>query len=457
MSGKDEKKEKLIESFAEDILNSLPDGVFTVDLEWKIRFFNSAAEQITGVPRKEAIGQICRDVFRSNLCDANCALKQSIAQGQAVTRKPVYIINSSGERIPISITAAPLYKKDGTVVGGVESFKDMTTEETLKKEIAARYSFHDMVGKSPIMQQIFKMLPDVALSDSNVLITGKTGTGKELLARAIHNLSNRKEKPFIALNCGAVPGELMESELFGYRKGAFTGAVSDKPGRFQLANSGTLFLDEIGELPLPLQVKLLRVIEDGLIEPLGAVKAERVDVRLIAATNRDLKKMVLTGTFREDLFYRLNVIRITLPELKSRREDIPILVEHFIKKFNVLKRKRIKSVSKEAMKVLLQYEFPGNVRELENAIEYAFVLCHGDVIELGHLPPEMQLKEKQEQPASGNGLKLNDAKREALIKALKITGGCIGEAAKILGVHRVTVQRWMKKWGIKSEYKEKDA
>jgi len=454
------KTRPLLEAYAADILDSLADGVFTVDLDFRIQSFNSAAERITGISRKEAVGQNCRDVFHSNICDAHCALKRSIQKNEAVTGSPVYFINAYGERVPISISAAPLKDGAGNLVGGVESFRDLTEIEHLRKQLKDSDSFEKMIGKSAVMQNMFRILPDIAMSDSTVLIFGRTGTGKELLARAIHHLSHRSDGPFVAVNCGAIPETLVESELFGYKKGAFTGAVSDKIGKFVQAHEGTFFLDEIGELPPVLQVKLLRVLEDGLVEPLGGTSGRSVNIRLVSATNQDLLSMVNSGRFREDLYFRLNVVPLRLPELKERREDIPLLTDHFIATFRALKGREVSGISPSALDILLRYDFPGNIRELENIIEYAFVLCHGGLIQPEHLPHHLHPEENEaegdttEHPKKSAG-GLEDARRLAIVTALKKTRGKITQAARELGIDRGTLRRHLKRLNIDAQmYKD---
>ena len=308
-------------------MDSIADGVFTIDLNKNVTSFNKAAEKITGIPRDQAIGQKCFDVFHSNICQTSCALEKTMKTGRELIDIKVNILNTKGEQIPVSISTAVLRDNKGNIIGGVETFRDLSALEELKKEITRHYTFEDIISKNHKIQKIFDVLPDIAESDSTVLIQGPSGSGKELFARAIHNLSPRKKGPYIAVNCGALPDSLLESELFGYVKGAFTDAKKDKPGRFALAEGGTLFLDEIGELSLNLQVKLLRVLQEKEYEPLGGTKSIKANVRIIAATNRNLAELLSQGAFREDLYYRINVIKIELPPLSQRREDIPYLVD----------------------------------------------------------------------------------------------------------------------------------
>lgn len=429
------------------ILDSINEGVFTVNPGWRITAFNRAAERITGVPREVAIGQPCCEVFRASICETRCALRSTMDTGQPVVNSTAYILNQHGRRIPIRISTALLKDDTGQVVGGVETFQDLTQVEQLKKELQARYTFEDIVGRSPAMTRLFDILPQIAESSSTVLLEGASGTGKELFARAIHNLSGRKRKPFVAVNCGALPDTLLESELFGYKAGAFTDAKRDKPGRFVLAQGGTAFLDEIGDISNAMQVRLLRVLQERVVEPLGAVEAVPVDVRVVAATNKDLAQLVSDGVFREDLYYRIRVIHLKLPSLKQRREDIPLLVDHFVSKFNHLQGKDIAGVSEEVMGRLLEHPFPGNVRELENVVEHAFALCRGGLIELNHLPPELRPSDSVRH-APTEPLSLEAMERLLITEALDRRKGNRKQAAADLGIDTSTLYRKIQRLNI---------
>ncbi len=373
----------------EAIMQSIADGVFTVDREWNVTFFNKAAESITGIPASEALGRKCWEVFRSSLCDGNCALEECIGHSLTISGKSIFIVRADGTRVPVSISAAPLRSASGELIGGVETFRDLTDITLLRKEVESTYSFEDIIGKSPALSRLFAILPQIAQSNATVLITGESGTGKERIARALHHLGTRSDAPFTAVNCGALPESLLESELFGYKAGAFTDAKRDKPGRFRLAQGGTIFLDEIGDLPHAVQVKLLRVLQERTYEPLGSVAPEHTDARIIAATNADLEARVRDERFRQDLFYRLNVVRLHLPPLRERTGDIPLLITHFIRKLNTLQDKAILGVSEDVLAVLMRHDFPGNVRELENIIEFAFILCGSGFIQMEHLPDSL--------------------------------------------------------------------
>jgi PAS domain S-box-containing protein len=436
------------ERTTETILNSVADGVFTVDEDWRITTFNRAAEQITGVPRTEAIGRRCCDVFRASICENECALKEMLHSGRPIVNKAIYILDADGRRTPISISAAALKDANGDTIGGVETFRDLSLVEELRKELEGKYTFADIVGRSSAMRQLFDLLPQIADSNSTVLIEGASGTGKELVARALHSLSPRRDKRFVAINCGALPDTLLESELFGYKAGAFTDARHDKPGRLAIADGGTVLLDEIGDISPAMQARLLRVLQERVFEPLGSVEPVKVDVRVVAATNRDLSRLVKKGTFRQDLFYRINVIRMKLPELRDRREDIPLLVGRFVSKFNRLQKKDVAGVSKDALAVLMEHDYPGNVRELENVIEHAFVLCRGGLIEPHHLPPSIR-GQTEIKPQRGKGaLSLKALEAMHITDAIRRHGGNRTAAARELGIDPSTLFRKIKSLNV---------
>jgi PAS domain S-box-containing protein len=426
------------------ILESISDGVFTVDHDWRITSFNRAAEEITGIDRHEALGKPCSEVLRSSMCEVDCALRQTLQTGMPVINRSAYIIDAEGRRIPISVSTALFRDAAGNVVGGAETFRDLSEVEELRKELEGRFQVGDLLSRSPAMRRIFDLLPAVAAGTSTVLIQGDTGTGKELLARAIHGLGPRKDKPFIAVSCGALPDTLLESELFGYKAGAFTGADKNKPGRFALAEGGTLLLDEIGEISPALQVRLLRVLQEKTYEALGATKPSRMDVRIIAATNRDLALLVKKGIFRRDLFYRLHVVCLNLPPLRSRKEDVPLLIEHFIARFNRLQGKCISGVSPDVLAILMAHHWPGNVRELENLIECAFVLCPQGLIEIKHLPEDFIAQA----PVVESPAKLTPTKKlvetQVIRDALKRNHYNRLAAARELGIHKSTLFRKIK-------------
>ena len=429
------------------ILDSVNEGVFTVDLEWKLTSFNRGAEKMTGITRNEAVGRPCYEVLRANICEKECAIQRTITSGKPVVNATAYIINRRGKRIPVRLSTALVKDAGGNVVGGVETFQDLTQIEELQKELEGKYTLEDIIGRSPVMKKIFAILPQIAQSSSTVLLHGASGTGKELFARAIHNLSDRKGKRFVPVNCAALPDTLLESELFGHKAGAFTDAKRDKPGRFTLADGGTIFLDEIGDVSPGMQVRLLRVLQDQMIEPLGSIKPTPVNVRVIAATNKNLRKLIKQGRFREDLYYRIRIIQLDLPLLRDRREDIPLLIDRLIRKFNIRFGKNIAGISDAVMKILMDYDYPGNVRELENIIEHAFILCRGGLIEVHHLPMEMR-GIPQETTSSIMNMSLREMEIYMIREALHRYNGSRKKTAEQLGIDLSTLYRKIKKFVI---------
>ena len=445
-------------AFYRTILESISDGVFTVDGDWRITWFNAAAERITGIPRQEAIGRFCHEVFRSSLCERHCALRETLESGRPVVQRSGYIVNAEGRSIPVTVTTAVLRDQQGKVQGGAELFRDLSELDGLRSELAGRYRMGDMIGRSPAMRRVMELLPAVAESASTVLIRGETGTGKEVAARAIHNLGPRRTGPFVPLNCAALPDTLLEAELFGYRAGAFTGAVKDRPGKVAAAEGGTLFLDEVGDLTAAVQVKLLRLLQDHAYEPLGDHRTRRADVRIIAATHIDLEKAMAEGRFRSDLYYRIHVVPLRMPALRERREDVPLLVEWFVRRFNQIQARHVQGVHPEAMSMLMTYHWPGNVRELENVVERAFVLCREGLIMARHLPGEVRRVGSVD---AGPGQPIVQTRRGVEAAAIR---ACLekhdwnrGVAARELGIHRSTLFRKMRAMGIrqgKGERKE---
>ena len=436
------------EGFTEAILESISDGVFTVNREWIITSFNRAAEQITGIARDQALGRPCWEVLRSSMCESQCALGYTLQSGKPVIGKTCYIIDSQGGRIPISVSTAMLRNSRGELVGGAETFRDLSEVEKLRLELKGGLSMGNMVSHSPSMQKVLQIIPAVAASTSTVLLLGETGTGKELLARTIHSLGPNKDAPFVAVNCGALPDSLLESELFGYKAGAFTGAERDRPGRFAQAHGGTLLLDEIGEVSQALQIKLLRVLQEKTYDPLGSSKPEKSSARIITATNQDLEELVQQKLFRQDLYYRINIVRIELPPLRHRKEDIPHLAQHFVDRFNRLQRKEVQGLTPEAASLFMAYDWPGNIRELENIIERAFVICSGGKIGIEHLPPELTLKDT-DMPTDFQTAK-NILEARNIEKALEQAGNNKTKAARLLGMHKSTLHRKLKRLNIRT-------
>ena len=433
------------------ILESISDGVFTVDHHWRITSFNRAAEQITGVARDAALGCYCWEVFRSNMCEGDCALKRTMNDGKSFVSSSTSIINSEKQLIPISVSTSLLVDDKGEVLGGVEIFRDHSLVEELRRDLSGTAGMDEMISGSAKMQEIFELVDQIGESDSSVLITGETGTGKELLARAIHNHSPRRNRPFITINCGALPDSLLESELFGCKAGAFTDARSDRQGLFGAADDGTILLDEIGDTSLAFQVKLLRVLEEGEYTPLGSTSPVRTNARIITATNRNLQEMAERQEFRWDLFYRINIITLPLPPLRERREDIPLLTARFIAKMNRRRGRLVTGVSPEAADLLAAHHYPGNIRELENIIEHAFVLCRNGEIQVDHLPASLW------HPSDGSTLRSGHTdyraltasrEKEMISKALADAGYNRSAAAAALGIHKSTLFRKIKKFDI---------
>ena len=438
------------------IMESVADGILAIDLDHNITAFNPAASGITGVPRDQAIGRKFFDVLHPDIPEEECPVCRAMATGDTIAGRRVTIINSAGDEVTLNVSAAPLRDQRGKIVGGVQALRDMSAVERLRKELTQSYTYQDIVGKNVRMRQLFKILPAIAESESTVLIEGESGTGKELFARAVHDLSPRQSGPYIVVNCGALPETLLESELFGYKKGAFTDAKRDKPGKFQLAQRGSIFLDEVESVTRPVQVKLLRVIQEREFEPLGGTRPVKADVRIIAASNRPLRDLVAQGRFRDDLFYRLNVVTLELPPLRERRDDIPLLTECFVSRFNAAKGKEITGVSPATLRMLTEYDFPGNVRELQNVIEHAFVLCEGGLIDLQHLPRPIigasagtdadHIEAGRKGDGSQKPLALAEA--DAIRAALAHHNGHRGRTAAELGVSATTLWRKIKRYGV---------
>jgi two-component system response regulator HydG len=436
------------------ILDNLDLGVFTVNRSGHITSFNSMAETVTGYRRQEIVGQHHEKLMVCHRPGSSCLLAESIKTGTTLANRTIQLVSKDGRELPIRASCMALRNESGQIIGGLATFQDLSLIQHLNRAISDKYTFADMIGKDGSMQQIFEILPVVAASDANVLIEGSTGTGKDLLAKIIHNSSSRKNKAFVKVNCAAMPDNLLESEMFGYVKGAFTGAHRDKSGRFQEADGGTIFLDEIGDLPLSLQAKLLRVLEDKEFYPLGSQKLHRVDVRIIAATNQGLKNLVQQRLFREDLYYRLNVMRLELPPLKRRRGDVPLLIRRFLNQYNLSRSTAVTTIAEDALELLLNYDYPGNVRELENIIEHACILCQGETIERRHLPVYIQTKTcpaDDTPPARTIGLESQQEwERRRLLQALEEHRWNRQKVAKALGMERTTLWRKLKKYHLTS-------
>lgn len=441
-------RKSLSHAHALRVLDSIAAGVFTVDRALRIRYFNRTAERITGIPRRATTGQLCSDIMHCDGCGKDCALALAVRNGKETVNEEGSFLRQDGKRIPISITAAALRDGAGRIVGGVESFRDLSAIADLRKELRQSYTFEDIISKNHVMRRLFDILPEIAASNSTVLIQGPSGSGKELFARAIHNLSYRRTGPLVSVNCGALPESLLESELFGYVRGAFTDASHDRKGRFALAQNGTIFLDEVDNLSLAMQMKFLRFLQEMEFYPLGAVEPVRADVRVVAASNEDLARLVRKRTFRDDLYYRLNVVKLELPPLAERREDIPLLVESFLEKLNRRLSRSIRSVAPEVMNVLMQSDFPGNVRQLQNIIEHAVVMCSGTRLQLHHLPPA--LRATKAHPGTIVNGPLEVAQRETILTALKKQKWNMTRTARELRVSRTTLWRRCVRFGLKA-------
>jgi PAS domain S-box-containing protein len=432
------------------ILNSISEGVIALDRDWRIFFWNLAAERITGLHREEVLGKECSKVFRTPLCGENCPVDRALSCGHPYHDVAVAIRNKNNQIVHLLVNAAPLCDDEGSIVGGLETFRDVSQNYWLQQELQQHYGYRNLVGRSEAITKVFEQMADLMNTDTTVLIQGESGTGKELVARALHYYGSRREKSFVAINCSALPEGVLESELFGHAKGAFTGAVRDHVGKLELANGGTLFLDEIGEISQAIQVKLLRVLEEREFQKVGDNRTIRIDVRLITATNRDLYKKVIDGSFRDDLYYRLSVVPLQLPPLRERVEDIPLLVSHFIEKFNKQMGRNIQGIADRVLEVLEEYGWPGNVRELANAIEHAFVHAKGALIYPDDLPQRMVNPAPSERRAvqSKRAVALDDLERQLILKELETAGWNKSVAARRLHMSRTTLWRKMEKYCI---------
>ncbi|MCP3873420.1 MAG: PAS domain-containing protein [Desulfobacteraceae bacterium] len=426
----------------QSLLEALPEGVFTINTKWQVASFNKTAEKITGYTRKEVLGRYCWEVFRSDLCELGCPLKDALETGKAGTQQDVRILKKKGGPQTILVNTGVLRDDQGLIVGAVETFRTLTGEIKPSKSVNDSHAFSDIIGQSKPIMRLFKVLPDIAASEANVFLTGESGTGKELFAHSIHNNSTRSKHPFVAVNCSALAETLLESELFGHEKSAFTGATKAKSGRFELVKRGTLFLDEIGELKPSLQIKLLRVLEQREFERVGGTIPIPLEARIICATNKDLSKALEEGSFRKDFYYRLRTVPIIIPPLRDRRDDIPLLVNYFISAFNSTFKKKVKGVDKAVMDLFFDYHWPGNVRELERTIEHAFVFVKGPVILSDNLPQlDVFNQTTLSEVSHSNRIHLTP---EKVVQALKRSKGKKKDAALLLGISRTSLWRKMK-------------
>lgn len=424
----------------EEILDSLGEGVITVDQDFRITFFNRAAERITGFSRDQMLGKFCKQICRIENCREQCPMAHVLTSGEPVFDLFTPLCHATANPVHVKMNSAVLYNSEHEPVGGILSFRDLHSLEVLQEKLLGRHSFQGLIGHSRGMQEIFHLIEDIAETDASVLIRGESGTGKEMIANAIQARSHRANRPFVKVNCSVLPAQLLASELFGHVRGAFTDAVRDRQGRFEAAHLGTLFLDEVAEMAPEMQLQLLRVLQEGSFERVGESITRTVDVRIIAATNRDLEQAIPQGHFRQDLYYRLNVIPIEVPPLRQRREDIPYLVRHFIDKFSLVYHNQLEDIEDSALDLLQSYPWPGNVRELENVIEYAFARSKEERrITLGKLPPHLRTSNKVTPATTGS-----DSDNEYLWRALEKHQWNRARAAAELGMSRTTLWRQLK-------------
>jgi PAS domain S-box-containing protein len=428
------------------LVENLAEGVFTINNRWLITSFNQRAQDITGFKREEVMGRYCWDVFQSDLCRTGCPLRTTLETGVQHMDQDVRIFRKQGRRLSILVNTSVLKDKRDQVIGAVETFRPLSGVMGNDQSVEAEPEPVLIIGQDPVLVKLLNMLPDVARSETSVVIEGESGTGKELIARAIHAKSLRNGGPFVAVNTSALAETLLESELFGHEKAAFTGAINSKVGRFELARGGTLFLDEITDIKPEIQVKLLRVLEERVFERVGGTRSIAMDARIISATNRSLIDEVRKGRFRQDLFYRLRTVPVWLPPLRERTGDIPVLVEHFLGLLNDKYQKRVRGIDPKVMSAFKRYQWPGNIRELQRVLEYAFVFVKGPVITSSHLP------EMEEEPGEAVTVKqvppFWEDERASITEALARTGGKKAEAARLLGLSRSSLWRKMRDHGL---------
>ena len=431
------------------LLNSFPEGIIAVGADQKILFVNQSAEFLLGISKKEVTGKRCSHLVEVEGADQKCLLERTLQTEEPLNHIESIFQNKQGQKLILNTSTFMLKDEQGKSTGAVIQFKVIRSERVSKEPAPKYQGFDEIVGKNPRMLEIYNLIPGLARTKSTVLIEGESGTGKESIAHALHYSSPRRDKPFVRVNCGALAEGILESELFGHVKGAFTGAISNKQGRFELAHGGTIFLDEIGDVTLSTQIKLLRVLQEEEFEKVGDTKPVKVDVRVVAATNKDLKKAMDNGEFRQDLYYRLRVVPILLPPLRDRRDDIPLLIDHFVKKFNQEMEKNVEQVSPQTIEILMNYDYPGNIRELENIIEHALVLCNGNTILAEHLPKDIQIvRSDHVERAISREHPLEAIERELIIKILSLCDWNLKETSEKLRISRTTLWRKMKDYHI---------
>lgn len=425
------------------IFNSISEGILVVDTGLTVTHMNQAASDITGFSPSEILGRPCTDILKASLCNMHCFMAEA-QEGRLSKDIEVDILRKEGTTRTVALTTSLLLDSDGLAGGVVVVFRDISEFRLLKEELRGKYRLVNLIGKSRGMQEVFRLIQQIAPTDATVLIQGESGTGKELVAQAIHHTSPRSSQPFIKVNCSALAETLLESELFGHVRGAFTGAIRDKVGRFEAADGGSLLLDEVGDLSPYLQLKLLRVLQEKEFERVGETKSRKADVRILAATNKDLKNLLIKGVFREDLYYRLKVVPITLPPLRERREDIPLLIKHFVARFNREMDRKVLGPDAKALGVLLDYPWPGNIRELENAIEHAFVRSQGVYLTLADFPQELREAQALDQVEE----------KDLILRTLQKVHGNRSEAARQLRIGRATLWRKMRQYHLMTEPKQ---
>ena len=432
---------------ADALFENLPEAVFTINNHWRITGFNRRAEEVTGFQRQQVLGRYCWDIFKSDRCQTDCPLKATLADGVSRTDQDVRMVNAGGRNLNVLVNTSIIKDKKGTVAGAIEFFRPLTlVSKPVGVDERPLPTAVEIIGQSPLLTKLFRLLPDIAASEANVVIEGESGTGKELFAKAIHYQSPRARGPFVPVNCSALAESLLESELFGHVKAAFTGAIAGKVGRFELAKGGTLFLDEIGEFKPELQVKLLRVLEERVFWRVGGTQPLPIDARIIVATSRNLKEEVQQGHFREDLYYRLRTVPLWLPPLRERLEDIPLLVNYIINRLNQKFRKDVRGLDPKVLALFQQYHWPGNVRELQRVLEYAFVFVKGHIITQKHLPEWEDAPQKSPHSLAPTHPppSLWEDERETIRKALQKAMGRRQVAARLLGISRSSLWRKMR-------------
>lgn len=443
------QRPEILPKYCRIVLDSLEEGVVAVDMEQRITTFNRKAEQLTGLCARAVIGRPYREAFGAWAADIDKVFKKTSDRKSGFINDMVMLRSPDPRPVPLAVHAGTIRGDDGRIIGAVQTFRELSGITAAAPMCCRGCGFENMISRNQKMLDIFSNLKLIADSDCTLLIEGATGTGKEMVARAVHNNSPHKNGPFVPVNCGAIPDTLIESELFGYKAGAFTDAKTDKPGRFERARNGTIFLDEIGDISAALQVRLLHVLENKMYEPLGAVRPKDTNARVVVASHRNLDRMVAEDKFREDLYFRINVMKLNLPKLMERKEDIPLLVEHFITRFNEEKRNHIVGISPDAMNILVSYDWPGNVRELENAIEHAFVLCREEMIDVQHLPD--RLLSKSATSGFPHNPTLKEIEKRVIVQTLRKNNWRKMKTARELGINKNTLRRKIVGYGIKPD------